>query len=69
VDDVTQPQPPLGTAYDPVRDRWRLLPDDCGLVRASSVVWTGRSVLVIGGVRPNDDVVGTPPHIVESVPR
>ena len=58
-----------GAAYDPTRDVWRELPTDSGMEVAASVVWTGRSVAVIGGYRVGEEhVEGVPPHVVELVP-
>ncbi len=58
-----------GGAYDPTRDVWRALPTDSGMSDAASVVWTGRSVAVIGGYRMGEQrVEGVPPHVVELVP-
>ena len=58
-----------GGAYDPTRDVWRALPTDSGMSDAASVVWTGRSVAVIGGYRMGEErVEGVPPHVVELVP-
>lgn len=62
--------PVVAAGYDPVRRRWEQLPGGTNLATVGAVVWTGRSLALVGGFHVGDEAAeGVPANLVEGVSR